>query len=76
MQSQSSLPTLQAKPYWLDSRTAAEMLGCHPKTLERKARRGEVPGHFKLNRWYFVIAELDAWLKGDVRSASANPSAV
>ncbi len=51
-----------------DSKRAAEWLSCHPKTLERHAREGRVPGHFRLGRWYFFQSELEAWLRSDVHS--------
>lgn len=54
----------------IDSREAAEILGCHFKTLERYARRGEIPGYFRLNRWYFYRSELDAWLRSTVNCIS------
>lgn len=42
----------------VDSRTAAPALGVHYKTLERMARRGEVPG-FKIGRsWSFRLSLL------------------
>lgn len=54
---------------WLDSRAAAKLLGVHYKTLEKHARNGEVPGYFRLGRWYFVEAELDAWMREGLYSA-------
>jgi hypothetical protein len=47
----------------LTSKDVAAMLGPHPKTIERYAREGKIPGHFKLNRWYFFPSELDNWLR-------------
>lgn len=47
----------------LTSRDVAAMLGAHPKTIERKARGGEIPGHFKMNRWFFFPSEIDKWLR-------------
>jgi excisionase family DNA binding protein len=47
----------------LTSREVGEMLGAHYKTIEKKARKGEIPGHFKLNHWYFFASELDKWLR-------------
>src|ERR1051326_4434289 len=47
----------------LNSKQTADLLRVHHKTLEKYARRGAVPGHFKLGRWYFFASELDAWLK-------------
>lgn len=56
----------------LNSREAAELLHVHYKTLERKARRGEVPAYQIAGRWYFRASELDGWLKSQLKSASAN----
>jgi excisionase family DNA binding protein len=54
----------------LSSKDVAEILGVHHKTVERKARIGEIPGHFKLNRWYFFPSELDKWMRVCVPSDS------
>ena len=54
----------------LTSKQAAALLQCHPKTLERKAREEQLPGHFKLGRWYFYASELDAWLRDTLDSPS------
>ena len=53
----------------LTSRDVAAMLGVSHKTIERHAKRGDIPAHFRLNRWYFFQSELDAWLKADIQSA-------
>ena len=53
----------------LTSRDVAAMLGVSHKTIERHAREGAIPAHFRLNRWFFFQSELDAWLKADVNSA-------
>ena len=58
----------------LDSQAAAALLGIHSKTLERAARRGEVPGYFRFRRWYFSKSELDAWLRVTVRSPRHVPA--
>jgi len=54
----------------LNSREAAALLRVHYKTLERKARRGEIPGYQIAGRWCFRASELDAWLRSQVHSAS------
>jgi excisionase family DNA binding protein len=54
----------------LDSREAAALLHVHHKTLERKARGGEIPGYQIAGRWYFRASELDSWLKSQVNSTS------
>jgi excisionase family DNA binding protein len=54
----------------LDSRDAAVLLHMHHKTLERKARGGEIPGYQIAGRWYFRASELDRWLRSQLNSAS------
>ncbi len=55
----------------LDIEQSASMLGgIHPKTLQRMARKGEIPGYQIAHRWYFRASELDAWLKGRLNSES------
>jgi excisionase family DNA binding protein len=49
--------------------------GMHIKTLQRKAREGEIPGYQIGRSWYFRRSELDAWLRSRVRCTLANPSA-
>jgi excisionase family DNA binding protein len=55
---------------WMNSREAAKYLGCAKpyafKTLERYARQNKMPAHFRMNRWYFLKEELDAWIKDGV----------
>jgi predicted DNA-binding transcriptional regulator AlpA len=50
----------------LNSKELGELLGRNYKTIERHAKRGDIPAHFRLNRWYFVRSEIFAWLRGDV----------
>ena len=52
----------------LSSREVAELLGCNHKTIERHAKRGNIPAHFRLGRWYFLWAEVDEWLRDDLNS--------
>jgi excisionase family DNA binding protein len=54
----------------IDSRDAALLLHIHHKTLERKAREGDIPGYQIVGRWYFRASELDAWLKSQLNSTS------
>jgi excisionase family DNA binding protein len=56
----------------LDSREAAALLHVHYKTLERKARCGEIPGYQIAGRWYFRVSELDAWVRSQLNSSPAN----
>lgn len=46
----------------LDSDEAAALLKIHPKTLQRMARRGEVPAIQIGKLWRFRASELDAWM--------------
>jgi excisionase family DNA binding protein len=66
--------TFQFEPL-LDSREAAALLRMHYKTVERKARNGEIPRYHHNGGWYFRASELDAWLRSAVHSLAANPSA-
>jgi excisionase family DNA binding protein len=48
----------------LDDERAAEFLGgLHPKTLQRMARRGEVPAYRVGRFWRYRASELDSWLR-------------
>jgi excisionase family DNA binding protein len=46
----------------LDDGQAAQLLGIHPKTLQRLARDGQVPAHRVGRFWRYRASELDAWL--------------
>ena len=48
----------------LDDQRAAEFLGgIHPKTVQRMARRGEVPAYRVGRFWRYRASELDDWLR-------------
>lgn len=47
----------------LDSDQAAALLRIHPKTLQKKARAGEIPGRHVGNRWRFRVSDLNDWLR-------------
>ena len=48
----------------LSSEEAAALLHIHPKTLQRLARNGEIPG-FRIGRlWGFRASVLNTWLEG------------
>lgn len=51
----------------IDSDHAADLIGCHPKTLQRYARQGRIPGYFVMGQWQFKASELDAWLRSQVK---------
>ena len=51
----------QFEPLLSDAQ-AGELLGLHPKTVQRMARRGEIPA-IRIGRyWRFRASELNAWL--------------
>ena len=47
----------------LDSDEAAALLKIHPKTLQRMARRGEIPGIQIGKLWRFRASELARWVQ-------------
>jgi excisionase family DNA binding protein len=47
----------------LDSDEAAALLRIHPKTLQRMARRGEIPAIQIGKLWRFRASELSRWLQ-------------
>ena len=58
----------------LDSEEAAALLHIHPKTLQRLARSGEIPG-FRIGKlWGFRASVLNEWLESKLR-ADADGSA-
>ncbi len=56
----------------LDSDEAAALLKIHPKTLQRMARRGEVPAIQIGKLWRFRASELDAWMGNTAGHSSRN----
>jgi predicted DNA-binding transcriptional regulator AlpA len=56
----------QTEP-WLTSRDVAALLHRSNKTIERAARRDEIPAHKKLGRWYFLASEINNWIRGDLQ---------
>ena len=47
----------------LDSEDAAQLLRIHPKTLQRMARKGEVPAMQIGKLWRFRASALNDWLE-------------
>lgn len=47
----------------LSETQAGELLGLHPKTLQRMARSGEIPAVRILRYWRFRASELNSWLE-------------
>jgi len=52
----------------VDSEEAAKFLNINPKTLQKMARNGAVPGYRIGKLWKFRISDLDAWLRSKVIS--------
>jgi excisionase family DNA binding protein len=46
----------------LDSWEAAAMMKVHPKTLQKLARRGQVPGIHVGKLWRFRASVIEAWI--------------
>ena len=53
----------------VDSEEAAKFLNINPKTLQKMARNGGVPGYRIGKLWKFRISDLDAWLRSKVISS-------
>jgi excisionase family DNA binding protein len=55
-----------------DAQAADFLGGLHPKTVQRMARRGELP-HYRVGKYYrYRESELNEWLR--VHSHGQNPS--
>jgi excisionase family DNA binding protein len=65
-----SIEKANFEPLLNTEESAALLGGIHQKTLQRMARRGEIPGYQIAHRWYFRASELDAWLEGRLNSSS------
>ena len=66
--------SLQRFERLLDDNQAALLLGgLHPKTLQRMARRGQVPAFRVGKYWRYRASELDEWLKGQRRHTGGHP---
>jgi len=53
---------VQPEPLLNDSDAAKFLGGLHPKTVQRMARRGEVP-HYRVGKYYrYRASELNDWL--------------
>jgi excisionase family DNA binding protein len=55
-------PTVLFEPL-LDDKQAGEMLGLHPKTVQRLARRGELPAVRIGRYWRFRASALNNWIE-------------
>jgi excisionase family DNA binding protein len=73
---EAKISTSDARGKWdfeplLDARQAATLLGgLHVKTVQRMARRGELPGYQIGKFWFFRASELSQWLM--LHSSSQN----
>jgi excisionase family DNA binding protein len=52
----------------LTSKEAADILGIHPKVLERMAKRGEVPALKVGKFWRYRGSALDGWIDSRLHS--------
>jgi hypothetical protein len=52
----------------VDSQTAAAFLRIHPKTLERKARKGQIPAMKLGKEWQYLLSLLSEWREGQMNS--------
>ena len=50
------------EPLISDAEAASFLGGLHPKTVQRMARRGELPAHRVGKYWRYRASELNAWL--------------
>jgi len=65
---------VQPEPLLNDSEAAKFLGGLHPKTVQRMARRGEIP-HYRVGKYYrYRARELNDWLVLHSR-CQINPSA-
>ncbi len=60
--------------YFVSAEEAGKFLGLHPRTVQRMAREGSIPGHplgeGARKTWRFLLSELDAWMRSRVNSKS------
>ena len=70
MSGDSGVSTNEPQPFepLLDSSEAATLLNIHPKTLQRMARAGTIPGFRIGDLWRFRASTLDKWLFSIVSS--------
>lgn len=52
----------------LDSHQAASLLRIHVKTLQRMARRQEIPAFVLGGKWRFRASDLEVWVRSRVHS--------
>jgi excisionase family DNA binding protein len=61
-QASGTSPTLHFEPL-LDDKQAGEMLGLHPKTVQRLARRGKIPAVRIGRYWRYRASVLNQWIE-------------
>jgi excisionase family DNA binding protein len=52
----------------LDSWQAAAMMNVHPKTLQKLARQGQIPGVHIGKLWRFRASVIEAWISAQMAS--------
>jgi excisionase family DNA binding protein len=57
------------EPLLNDEQAASFLGGLHPKTVQRMARRGQIPAFRVAKYWRYRASELDEWLKRNGESA-------
>jgi excisionase family DNA binding protein len=67
---QMTLPGVENGEFELliESEEAAKLLRMHPKTLQKKARAGKVPGVKWGRVWMFRVSWLDQWVRDQLES--------
>jgi excisionase family DNA binding protein len=63
---ETDVDTATAFERTLTSNEAAQLLKIHPKTLQRMARKGQIPAHRIGDLWRFRASELDTWFRSRV----------
>ncbi|MBB5059103.1 excisionase family DNA binding protein [Granulicella aggregans] len=57
-----------------DAEAAKFLGGLHPKTVQRMARRGDLPAYRIGRYWRFRASELDQWLRVESRNQTSPPA--
>jgi excisionase family DNA binding protein len=55
----------------IDSKRAGRLLGVHPKTVQKMARAGRLPGIRIGKHWRFRESDLDSWIRCGLHSQPA-----
>jgi excisionase family DNA binding protein len=53
---------MEYEALWTDAEAAEFLGGLHPKTIQRMARRGELPAYRIGKHWRYRAGELSTWL--------------